>query len=69
MLVRQLEFKEGTPTEEINRAEEYFDRLGRFRGSYHKDGKSYLVVTFKDEIDLLAFLVSLDPGKVDIKEG
>ena len=69
MLVRKLEFKEGAPTEEINRAEEYFDRLGRFRGTYQKDGKSYLVVTFKDEIDLLAFLVSLDPGKVDIKEG
>ena len=69
MLVRKLEFKEGTPAERIDRAEQYFDRLGKLRGSYEENGKSYLVVTFEDEADFLAFLVSLNPGKADIKEG
>ena len=69
MLVRKLEFKEGTPTEQIDRAEQYFDRLGKLRGSYEENGKSYLVVEFEDEVDFLAFLASLDPSKADIKEG
>lgn len=56
MLIKEIKMKQGTPEKTVRACCDYFGKLKRFMNVEKRNGNWFIVVSFEDELDYLAFM-------------